>query len=375
MTEHPRRPDDDVTRSMFTKRMFAGEFCLSIDAERRSRRVGCIWDSTVPAENIVGGNVNDWDSRRSRCAGDVARAVDVDGAGELLFRLRAVNRGIRGAVDDRIRPTCANRRLDGRCVRDVQLGSRMRENGPVRARRALAHFASRHSTGAGDHEPPHLRKRQVRAVAREWLVRRVLCRKKRLVNRPLDSDERIVPHNPSVVRRFVRNGAFVDHVGNFRQYTEPMGETLGHPERGEVFIAQLHSEPLCEGWRTAPDIHCDVEDLSARDVNQLPLWMVQLVMESPHDRLRRPAVVVLGEVLRQRRTGKAPGAESLQEESALIAEDLRVKEQHSWQRSLANLHRTGLISSSSDLKYPAYALEPSPSASFNSPSSSMNLIR
>ena len=115
-------------------------WCAGRPAERRARRrVWCVrrpspaapadrdrrfvGAARIPAEDVIGGDVDQPRARRRGPFGEMTRAVDVDRDGSRLVGLRAVDVGVGGAVDDDIAcPECGQRVGDGVAVGDVDVG-------------------------------------------------------------------------------------------------------------------------------------------------------------------------------------------------------------------------------------------------------------
>src|SRR4051812_24750266 len=90
--------------------------------------------------------------------------------------------------------------------------------------------------------------RQIDSVSRKSRVLRVFARDYRILNRPIDSNRRIVPLHATVVGTVVKCRALVDDISDIRQNTESVREAGRNPHREKILIVQLGAKPFAELW-------------------------------------------------------------------------------------------------------------------------------
>src|SRR6476661_4807719 len=76
----------------------------------------------VLAEDIVAADVHEPRAAAIAVAGDVRWTVDVDLASDLRFVLRLVDEVVGGRIDDAVRPSRRQCRLDAGGIRDLDVG-------------------------------------------------------------------------------------------------------------------------------------------------------------------------------------------------------------------------------------------------------------
>jgi len=117
------------------------------------------------------------------------------------------------------------------------------------------------------------------------------------IDRPLDSNFRIIERDAGVVLARIRTGDLVKHLGVGFERAKTMGETLRHPKLFARFRRQDFPDPLAEGRRTRPNIDGDVEDRPLETAYELALASRRrLVMQAADSaNLARQRLVVLNE--------------------------------------------------------------------------------
>ena len=100
--EHPGRAHDVGLRVLGQERALARELGGAVDAARRDRRALVVAGGIVAREHVVGREPDERGPARARRAGDVAAAVLVRAPGAVGIRLRAVDVGPGGAVQDEL---------------------------------------------------------------------------------------------------------------------------------------------------------------------------------------------------------------------------------------------------------------------------------
>ncbi|MNE94438.1 hypothetical protein D3C80_1924000 [compost metagenome] len=105
-----------------------------------------------------------------------------------------------------------------------------------------------------------------------------------------------------------------------------------------VVIAQLDANELAAGRRGRVDVHRHVIHRAAADADQLALGAGALEMQAAQYPARRARVVVLHEGQGDARLAIALDLKGLDEETTLIAEHLRLDDQHPRQRRFDDLH-------------------------------------
>src|ERR1017187_1727455 len=107
------------------------------------------------------------------------------------------------------------------------------------------------------------------------------------VQRPFDSDVRIVPADSRLVGRRVELGAFVMEERGFTEHGKPVRESRRDIELPLVLGVQDQAVPLPKGARAAPDVHGDVEHLPLQHLEQLALRVRILKMQASQDATAR----------------------------------------------------------------------------------------
>ncbi len=109
-----------------------------------------------------------------------------------------------------------------------------------------------------------------------------------------------------------------------------MGQARGNPELLLVGGGKLDTEPSTERRARRADVDCDIEDAALRDANEFALGVLALlVVEPAKDTLRGARMVVLHE--REAGSGglvEAALVEAFEEKATLVAENLRLQDEH-----------------------------------------------
>ena len=149
------------------------------------------------------------------------------------------------------------------------------------------------------------------------------------VDRPLDSQRGVVPEQASLVFRGVVGGGLVEEFRSFTKHDEAVGKTLRHPELLLVFCAQMHADPLPEGFRAFSEVDRNIEDFALHDADEFALGVLDLVMQAAQHVLCRLRMVVLDELAIQ--AGgllEGAGVEAFEEEAAVVPKDFRFEDEH-----------------------------------------------
>ena len=156
----------------------------------------------------------------------------------------------------------------------------------------------------------------------------VAVRKQRLVDRPVDSDLRVVPGDHKFVGPVVVVVAFVLHVGGLADHTEAVSKTARDVELAKVVLRQDAAGPTQKRRRAAPDVHGDIEDLASRNANQLRLLPAALEVESAQSGAAGPRVVVLNPRSLQAAFTERGRVVALQEEAAAVPVNRGIDDHH-----------------------------------------------
>ncbi|MNG21586.1 hypothetical protein D3C84_1059730 [compost metagenome] len=105
-----------------------------------------------------------------------------------------------------------------------------------------------------------------------------------------------------------------------------------------VVVAQFDANELATGRRRRVDVHRHVIHRAAADADQLALGAGALEMQAAQYPARRARVVVLHEGQGDARLAIALDLKGFDEETTLIAEHLRLDDQHPRQRRFDDLH-------------------------------------
>src|SRR3954468_9356903 len=113
--------------------------------------------------------------------------------------------------------------------------------------------------------------------------------------RPFDPDVRVVPRDADLAVGVVDVAALVFHLGDGTDDRESVRKPFRNVALPEVLGRERNAHPFAEHRRAAPHVHCNVEDFSLDDTNELALRMPALKMEAPDRAGGRPRVIVLHE--------------------------------------------------------------------------------
>src|SRR5471032_27333 len=104
-----------------------------------------------------------------------------------------------------------------------------------------------------------------------------------------------------------------------------MRKARRNPQLPMVLFRQIHTHPLTEVRRAFTDIDGDIKYLALNHTHELPLRVLDLIMQSAQYATCRPRMVVLDELnARFNLLGKLAAVEALVEVAACIAEHLRL---------------------------------------------------
>src|SRR5205085_9267341 len=90
----------------------------------------------------------------------------------------------------------------------------------------------------------------------------VAVRQKRGGDRPGDPDHGVVPGDPDLARPIVQRRALVFDLGDRAEDAEAVREAGRHVDLAEVLGRERHRYPPREAWRSAADVHGNVEHLA-----------------------------------------------------------------------------------------------------------------
>jgi hypothetical protein len=116
---NPARAQDQMAAAAGADGVLAVELGAAVHRQRRSGRVLGARRMAAAVEHIVGAVVHQPGALRRRRVGQHARRFGVDGRGELGFGLGFVHRGVRGGIDDHVRPQRAHRVRQALRLREV----------------------------------------------------------------------------------------------------------------------------------------------------------------------------------------------------------------------------------------------------------------
>src|SRR5882672_12088332 len=112
-----------------------------------------------------------------------------------------------------------------------------------------------------------------------------------------------------------------------------------HPNLPLVLRGQFNADPLAEVRRRLPKIDRHVEHRTRDHPHQLALRLDELVVDPAQHVPYRPRVVVLHELhIEPGGLTKRARVPALHEKTTVVAEYLRFKDQHLWQRGENNFH-------------------------------------
>ena len=108
---------------------------------------------------------------------------------------------------------------------------------------------------------------------RQQLARLILARQPRrpTLQRPFDTQGRVVPADAALVFGAVVVGGFVEEVGLFAKRQKAVRKTRRYPQQALVVFAEFDAHPLAVGGRLGPNVHRHVEYCSAHHAHQLTL--------------------------------------------------------------------------------------------------------
>src|SRR6185369_7019621 len=146
---------------------------------------------------------------------------------------------------------------------------------------------------------------------------------------PLDRHFRIVPGESSFELRRVVISRLVQEIGTVGKHHETVREARRNPQLTLVVGTEFDPGPLAKPRRGASHVDSHVKHLAARHADQFSLRLADLVVQAAQHGMRRARVIVLHE------SGRHPGrllegglVEAFHEETALVAEDLGLDDEH-----------------------------------------------
>jgi hypothetical protein len=102
------------------------------------------------------------------------------------------------------------------------------------------------------------------------------------------------------------------------------------PEHTLVLRRQLHTYPLSESCRIAPNINGNIEDPASYHANRFALGLTYLVMQAPQHIALRAGVIVLDEMRVNTNAAHLSFIEAFQKETPVITKTLWLNNQDSW---------------------------------------------
>ena len=154
----------------------------------------------------------------------------------------------------------------------------------------------------------------------------VFGRDDRVGDGPANAKGGIGPENPAFILRIIRLRASVDDIGRVTESTESVGEAFGNEELAPILLGELDPGPPAEGGRTMADVHGDIENLSAYDLDQLRLGTAELVVKASQGPPNRMRVVYLDDRRPETRPSIALLMVDLHQEAAVVCEEIRLDE-------------------------------------------------
>ena len=151
-------------------------------------------------------------------------------------------------------------------------------------------------------------------------------------------DFRIVPRECHLIVRRIEFAAFVLNLSNVTRNTKTMRETWRNIQLQEVFGRECHANPVFEGRGAPPDIYCYVVDLSFRYSHQLALRLSSLQTQTAQGSAQRSRMIVLNKSHVDSGGLKLLLLICFEKETASIAEDSALDENHAWKLSGGELH-------------------------------------
>src|SRR5258708_7324306 len=142
------------------------------------------------------------------------------------------------------------------------------------------------------------------------------------VELPINLEIGIIPRDCALVGTGVEAGGFVGHVCSLRNDTKAVSKSNRHPQHVLVFIGQQKGLRTSERSGMAAQIHCDIQDRANDGADQLPLRLPYLIMQAAKGVVDGEGMIVLDELLVNAQFRKLAPVIALQEEAAIIAEDL-----------------------------------------------------
>jgi hypothetical protein len=120
-----------------------------------------------------------------------------------------------------------------------------------------------------------------------------------LIERPGDSECRIVPEDGPFTGRIVASSGLVEDLGGFRKDEEAVRKAFGYPEKLELAIVvtrlEVEGGPPAEVGRVSAKIDGDVPDVTGENADEFTLWVPELVMKAAEYTPRGKRLVILGE--------------------------------------------------------------------------------
>lgn len=120
---------------------------------------------------------------------------------------------------------------------------------------------------------------------------------------------------------------FIEEFGTFGEHYETMSEALRYPELRFVLRAKVHADPLAKCSRASAEVDGNVEHLTVCNPYQLPLGLLNLIVQTAKHAFDRPRVVILNKLYgSSNRFLENLLIEAFVEKAALVPENLRLKE-------------------------------------------------
>lgn len=162
------------------------------------------------------------------------------------------------------------------------------------------------------------------------------------IERPCDSERRIVPPDAAFAGRVVEVSGLVEHFCGIGKDQETMGKSLRNPQHFQITVHrarfQVEDSVAAKVRRIAAEIDGDVQNVPVEYTHQLSLRLAQLVVQTAQDAARRKRLIILHKVGGEASGGKFLSIEDLGKPPAFIAEAAGPDDFDVTQRSIKDLH-------------------------------------
>lgn len=136
----------------------------------------------------------------------------------------------------------------------------------------------------------------------------------------------------------VKARGLIEDIGVFREHDETVGKAFGNPEAVEFFCVEVNANPAAKLRGVRSDINRNVPDVSGQNAHQLPLRLLELVVETAENPLSGEGLIVLNKQSWDTGGGEVVGIEDFREPTAIVAVLLEVNSFYIAQRCWTYLH-------------------------------------